>query len=147
MRIRITSLLVAIIFVSGCTVIDVKPVDKNQNLMHVCINENPKVIIDDFALLLQSSFERHLITSDVFLGAIPKGCDFRLEYTALRSWDLAMYMSYAKLELYKGNAIVGYAEYSLRGGIGGRGGFNFSKYSSTESKMNLLIDELLGQYN
>jgi hypothetical protein len=147
MRKNITSALLAIMLVSGCTVIGVKPVDKSQNLMHVCISENPKVIIEGFTLLLQASFERHLITSEIFLGALPKGCDFRLEYTALRSWDLATYMSYAELELYKGKTLAGYAEYRLRGGIGGRGGLNLTKYDSTESKLSRMVDELLEQYN
>ncbi len=70
-----------------------------------------------------------------------KGCSYTLHYTAERSWDLKPFLDYALLTLRKDGVAIGMAEYRNRGGL------TFTKYAGTASKMNPVIDELLGYEN
>lgn len=127
---------------SGCTSVDVRPVDRSYNLTHVCIEDNPKVIVSDFVSTIEDVFENHLITTEIYSGSKPERCEFRLTYTARRSWDMAPYLSHAEVRLYRGHKRIGYAEYHLNG----KGGLSLVKWASVESKMTPVIDELLAQY-
>ena len=57
----------------GCTSIQVKPIDPDINLQHVCIKENPKVIVADFVSVLRDGFDRHGVSTEVFAGPTPDG--------------------------------------------------------------------------
>ena len=123
----------------GCTSIEVQRPDPSLGIRHVCIQENPKVKVDDFVTVLREDFYRHGISTEVFSGANPVNCEYILTYTALRSWDMAPYLSHAELRLEKDGRQVGYAEYHLRG----KGGFSVTKRQGTKEKMGPVIDELL----
>lgn len=127
---------------TGCTSVDVRPVDSNYNMTHVCIEENPKVIVEGFVSTLEDGFEDHLITTEIFRSRKPDHCEFTLKYTALRSWDMAPYLSHAELRLYRGSERIGYAEYHLNG----KGGLSLMKWAGVKSKMAPVINELLAQY-
>ena len=130
------------IMVGGCTAINVRAVDPSIRLMHVCIQENPKVEVSDFIQVIRNGFHRHGIETEVFSGSKPDGCEYVLTYTALRSWDLTPYLSEAELWLQKEGRQVAYAEYRLRG----KGGFSLMKFQGTKAKMDPVIDELLKAY-
>jgi len=115
---------------------------KRLNLSNVCIEENPKVIVAGFTSILETGFERHMISTELYQHKQPADCEFRLEYTATRSFDFVPYLSYAELKLYKGRNRVGYAEYHLRVG----GGLSLMKWAGAKSKMDPVIDKLLAQY-
>ena len=134
-------LLVASAFVLyGCTSIRVRPVDPSIGVKHVCIQNNPKVIVADFVPVLRDGFNRHGISTEVYSGEAPDQCKFILTYTALRSWDFAPYLSHAELRLEtRGGNQIAYAEYHLRG----KGGFSLMKWQGTRTKMDPVIDELL----
>ena len=78
----------------------------------------------------------------MYTGIKPEHCEYRLTYTALRSWDFSAYLSHAELRLYKGSKKIGYAEYHLKG----KGGLSLTKWASVKSKMVPVINELLEQY-
>jgi len=137
------ALINAVIFFTGCTAIDVKQVDSSHNIDHVCIEDNPKVIVGDFASTVEDVFHGHGITTEVYSGEMPGNCVFKLTYTALRSWDFSPYLSHAELRLFKGRERIGYAEYHLKG----KGGFALNKWASVESKMTPVVNQLLAQYN
>ncbi|MCG8591591.1 MAG: Sbal_3080 family lipoprotein [Proteobacteria bacterium] len=126
----------------GCTSIQVQPLDRSLSPSLVCIQHNPKVQVADFVDVLQAGFERHRIPTQVFEGDLPASCEFVLTYTALRSWDLATYLSHAELYLDRNGERVASAEYHLRG----KGGYSLMKYQGTEQKMTPVIDQLLAQY-
>lgn len=128
---------------SACTQVDVKPLDSTLGLHHICIEENPKVIVGDFLPVLTKGVERHGITTEVYSGEKPSHCRFSTQYTAYKTWDMAMYMHHAELSLYDGRQRVGYAEYHLTG----KGGFALNKWASVESKMAPVIDELFANYS
>ena len=136
------AMLVIFIFMVGCTSVNVKPVDPALKLSHICIEENPKVRVDDFVEVLRDGFDRHGITTNVFSGNTPPGCEYLLTYTALRNWDLAPYMYYAELWIKKDGKEVASAEYHLVG----KGGLSLAKFQGTRTKMDPIIDELLQSY-
>lgn len=136
------ALAVLAILLSGCTAVDVRPVDSAHNLQHVCIENNPKVIVAGFVDTVENVFHDHLITTEVYHSAAPDHCQYRLTYTALRSWDVTPYLSHAEVRLFEGQQRIGYAEYHLRG----RGVLDPNKWASVKSKMTPVVQELLAQY-
>jgi hypothetical protein len=139
---RKASLLVAL-FLAGCTSVQVQPLSPTLQVKHVCIQENPKVKIDDFVPVVRDGFDRHGISTEVVLYGrdVPERCTFILTYAAVRAWDFAEYMHYAELRLESKGRRVAYAEYRLVG----KGGLSMMKWQSTRTKMDPVIDELLQQ--
>lgn len=111
-------------------------------MKHVCIQDNPKVAVQDFVTIVRDGFDRHGISTEVIAGSAPERCEYLLTYTALRSWDFSPYLSHAELRIERGGRQVAYAEYHLKG----KGGLALNKWASTKSKMDPVIDELLGAY-
>lgn len=137
----IVAILVLGAGLSACTSVRVKPVDPAEQVLHVCIEQNPKVTIGDFLPILQDGFDRHAISTEVFQAdRRPARCEYVLTYTALRSWDITTYLSYADLWLAKDGRRIASAHYHLRG----KGGLALTKWASVKSKMDPVIDELLG---
>ncbi len=124
----------------ACTSISVQPLELSPRPTHVCIEENPKVIVSDFVSVLEDGIRRNGMTSELFSGARPEHCRLILTYTALRSWDFAPYLSKAELWLNQDGKQVAYADYHLIG----KGGYSFLKWQSTKTKMDPVIDQLLG---
>ena len=135
--------LPGIVAMSACTSISVQAVDPDLNVQHVCIQENKAVIIDDFVEYLQDDFARYGITTEVIGTQRPRHCEYVLSYTARRSWDMTPYMSTADLTLTRNGRRIGSANYYLKG----KGGFSLSKYASTESKLDNVVDQLLAGYD
>ncbi len=135
--------LIFIFNLSGCSTKIVEPIDKKYELSHVCIEDNPKVIVTDFIPVVEDTFQSHGISTEVYYrNSIPADCSITMTYTALRRWDLSPYLSHAELRLYKKKKKIGYAEYHLTGG----GGLDLSKWASVKSKMTPVIEDLLRQY-
>lgn len=133
---RLTTLflsLVAIMF--GCTAVNVDPVADTDAIDIVCIVENPKVVVGDFVSVVEKRFSYHNIETKLVTDR--SDCQYTLEYTAERSWDLKPFLDYALLTLRKNGTPIGKAEYRNKGGL------TVTKYAGTESKMNPVIDELL----
>jgi hypothetical protein len=103
------------------------------------IEENPKVIVHDFLPVVRDGFDRHGIVTRVVTKPAPKECEYVLTYTALMNWDVGTYLHHAELRLERNGRIVGSAEYHLTG----KGGLSLTKWQSTKTKMDPVIDELL----
>ena len=97
----------AALVAAGCTSIQVKPVDAAASFRQVCIVENSKVEVSDFLDVLRDGFDRHGIASSVVNLEGAKACDVTLTYTALRTWDLAPYLSHAELRLWRDGRQIG----------------------------------------
>jgi hypothetical protein len=126
----------------ACTAIRVKSVDSSRHSMKlVCIQENPKVIVADFLPVVRGALDRHGISTELYRSdKPPEHCEYTLTYTARQSWDLATYLSFAEIEIRKGAEIVSTGHYHLRN----KGGLSLNKWASTESKMNPVMDQMLG---
>jgi hypothetical protein len=139
---RGTVLLLSALVFCGCTSVQIQPVDRTVNMNHVCIQENPKVIVSDFLPVLRDGFDRHGISTEVFSGQAPERCEFVLTYTALQSWDFSTYLSHAELWIERKGRKVASAEYHLDG----KGGLSLMKWQGTKTKMDPVIDDLLQAY-
>jgi len=128
---------------TSCTSVKVHEVNSSFQVNHVCIQENSKVIVEDFLPVVRRGFERHGITTEIYQGLNSSRCEYYLTYTALKTWDVSMYMHHAELSLFRGHQKIGYAEYHLNG----EGGLALNKWASVESKMNPVIDKLLSHYS
>jgi hypothetical protein len=137
---RYLMLLIAVGAITACTSVDVKPLDASLDVQHVCIQRNPKVTLDGFVPMLEEGFARHGIATRVIEQT--QTCEYVLTYTALRSWDITTYLSHAELHLLHNGREIANAEFHLNG----KGGFAFTKFKGTESKMNPIIDQLLAGY-
>jgi hypothetical protein len=133
------AIFVLVACVAGCTSVNVRPVSSELNITDVCIEENPKVIVEDFLSVVRNGFDRHGIATKVVNRPAPKECEYVLTYTALKTWDLGTYLHHAELRLESGGRLVGLAEYHLAG----KGGFSLMKWQSTKTKIDPVIDELL----
>jgi len=127
---------------AACTSVNIQKMDPSMQVSHVCIEDNPEVIVADFIPVVRKGFYRHGITTEVYKVQKPRHCEYHCTYTALKTWDVGTYMHHAELQLYRGVKPVAYAEYHLKG----KGGFALNKWASVDSKMNPVIDRLLSGY-
>ncbi len=128
----------------GCTSIQINNITgfNPDSIKQVCIVHNPKVIIRDFDKLVEKSFARYNIDSKTVKNNDDLSlCQTTLNYTALRSWDFAPYMVSAQFNLLQNGRQVSEASFRLKG----NGGLALNKWRSTETKINELVDELLGK--
>ncbi|MDR2625632.1 MAG: Sbal_3080 family lipoprotein [Zoogloeaceae bacterium] len=138
------SRLLPVLFVvslASCTTVEVSPLDPDLEFLHVCIQKNPRVQVEDFISVLEAGFARHGVTTEVFSGKKPAHCEFILTYTALRSWDVSTYLSHAELRITKNKRQVASATYHLEG----KGGLSLTKFAGTKAKMDPVIDQLFEQ--
>lgn len=132
--------VVSIALLSGCTSVNVQPLQSGIKPEKICIEENPKVIVSDFLSVVRDRIEYHGIGTEVFTKTVPQNCSYIMTYTALKTWDIGMYMHHAELRLRKGNKTVAQAEYHLNG----KGGLSLMKFQGTKTKMDPVVDQLLG---
>jgi hypothetical protein len=123
---------------SGCAIKqDVRPVVGMQAGQEVCVVQNPAVR-DTFLSELEGSLQRRgFQTKRVEPNSDLAVCPLTVIYTARWSWDLAMYMSFAELKVFREGRLEGSARYDSTGGGG-----NFGKFISAEKKVNELVGEL-----
>ena len=125
----------------GCSSISVKtvPVSTIKQEPELCIEDNPKVTVPEFNTYLKEAFLRHDINTKLYeKGAVSASCKYKLNYVAYRSWDLAMYLSLVKLELFEKEDPIAVVNWQQ-----GSGALN--KWRSSQGKVYYLVDELLGE--
>lgn len=131
----------------GCTSVQVSPIKQNAStqqtspIQNICIVNNPKVAVQDFVPVLQARLRYHGIGSQLVEYHQVDGCTYHMEYVATRKWDIKPYLADATIELFHNKTRIAEANYHLKGG----GGLALTKFASTETKMNPVIDQLLGR--
>jgi len=134
------SLVIAGLALAGCTTLEINPVSTKESITVTCIRFNPDNNVDDLVSVIQSRFQYHGIPTMLIRDAtLPPQCQYVLEYTADRWWDLAPYMVDAKLTLTKNGVMVGSGHYHLNG----HGGLSLDKWAGTASKLDPVIDAML----
>jgi len=134
-------LICLLVLITGCTAINVRPVDSSLQITSICIEENPKVIVEDFLSVVRDRIEYHGIETAVLISPDPDECEYIMTYTAFKTWDVVSYLHHAELRLERNGRTIGKAEYHLKG----QGGFSLMKWQSTKTKMDPVVDELLGK--
>ncbi|MDN5511167.1 Sbal_3080 family lipoprotein [Acinetobacter sp.] len=135
-------LLIGLVGVSlvGCGSMSVKPLslsNLNQGQL-ICIEDNPKVTVPAFEEYLKEAFGRHNIKTRLFAnGTVPDTCEYKLNYVALRSWDMGIYLSKVKLELLNSKdeqvALVDWRQND----------FALNKWRNDQGKVYDLVDQLI----
>jgi putative oligomerization/nucleic acid binding protein len=134
------SFAIAGLALAGCTTLETSPVSTKEPITFTCIRFNPDNNVDDLVSVIQSRFQYHGIQTMLIRDAnLPPQCQYVLEYTADRWWDLAPYMVDAKLTLTKSGVMVGSGHYHLNG----HGGLSLDKWAGTASKLDPVIDAML----
>jgi hypothetical protein len=130
----------ALLWLSGCTSVQVEPLYSAP--AQLCIEENPKVEVDDFVTVMQESFAKHGIQAKLQSAPTVADCPYVVTYTARRSWDFVTYLSFAELSvLDPQRRSVASAHYHLRG----KGGLSMMKWSGTRSKMAPVLEQMLSR--
>ena len=118
----------------------IEMIDKKYDVKHICIQNNPKVIVDGYLPLLVKAFNEHGISTEVYKNKIPAHCRVMSTYTARYSWDMAQYLGSAEVAVFKDDSRIGYGTYDVSS-------FNFSKYASVQTKMMPIFNQMLVSYS
>lgn len=137
---KIVLLGVGALMLGGCSSISVKPTSVSAlQAKPLCIEDNPKVTVPGFNDYLTDAFKRHQISTQFYdKNHLPDSCEYKLHYVAYRSWDLAMYLSQIKLDLFKGDENVAEVDWKQGGGA-------INKWRSSEGKVFDAVDQLVGE--
>ncbi|CUI03546.1 Sbal_3080 family lipoprotein [Massilia antarctica] len=134
---RLTCISVALLALSGCAIHqNVKPIEHVDSKL-VCIIDNPAVratFIDAYQHALSN---KGYEVKKLAAGASLVECPVTSTYTATWRWDMAMYMAYADIVVYKNAKPAGKATYDAT-----RGGGNMGKFIAAEKKITELVDQL-----
>ncbi|WP_295800240.1 Sbal_3080 family lipoprotein [uncultured Microbulbifer sp.] len=135
---KFSLLLGALLLVAGCSIQQTVEPSSVSTGGELCIVEN-SAVREGFLAELQSS----LAANGVHYKVLPANsslveCEWTATYTARWTWDLALYMSFAEIKVYRNGAPDGSAVYDST-----RGGANMSKFIDAETKIRELVDQLL----
>lgn len=125
--------------VSACTIQQqITPVDRAVLADPVvCIIEDPAVRPGFLAEVLKALRDLGYSTQQLPPDASVTECATVMTYTARWSWDLTIYMSYARIVVYSDGAKAGEALYDAT-----RGGGRLDKFIDAEPKIRELVEEL-----
>lgn len=129
----------SVLLATGCAtpIQSVKPVSEVHQGTELCIIENPDVR-DGFI----STYKAALWDKGVNVKMLPphakkSDCKLTSTYTANWRWDLALYMSYAKISVYRDDWLQGEALYDATASGG-----NFGKFIDAEDKIREMVNNL-----
>ncbi len=94
-------------------------------------------------MLARSLTKQGMPTSVIAGNAIPKD-SYVMDYSASRSWDMAMFVSLIDLKVTRNGHQIADAHYDA-GGVGGRGGWDFGKFDDTSVKLDRLSADLVAK--
>ena len=154
-------LTIALMFLTGCSSASVRPATWNmaptKNPRVLCLKDNPAIVDRDVRPAIEEAFVRNGINYKVISGGElldsaqqaevllpsrgwPEGCDYVMTYYATTYWDLVTFLNHAEFRIQDVNyQEIGFGEYHMAL----HGGFDFSKYSSTRTKVAPVLDQLL----
>lgn len=131
-------LVILVVASTGCIRTHVTPVEAKK-IGVICIRRNPIIFQEHFITQVRDEFRKnHIQTRFLEHGLEEKECFCIIEYIASWEWHITFYLSYAKLELYKNDRLIGSAEYDAT-----RAGLALTKYLSEKTIISQLVEELL----
>jgi len=128
--------------IAGCSGIELQPGDAQYNLDHVCIEENPEVMATDFIATVEGAFQERGISTELYSGALPNHCSYKLTYSTLDAPQIGAQLTHAELHLYKGQDRISEAEYNSGGNAGDS---SEMKLENIKTGMTIALDRLLAQ--
>lgn len=124
--------------ISGCSIkqsVDTADIDRGATL---CVIENTDVRVGFLSSMKSALAEKGVRYQIVSPDAVPAECLWTASYTARWSWDLALYMSFAEIQIYKDGMLQGKAFYDST-----LGGANMGKFINADTKIKELVGSLL----
>ena len=122
----------------GCSIKQtVTPVVLTGQPAKVCIIRNEKVREGFIEAYIEALKARNIQARTLGGGVSLNECELASTYNAFWAWDLALYMRYAEIKVYRAAALVGEAVYDATWG-GGRP----DKFINAENKIRELVNEL-----
>ena len=125
--------------ITGCSIKQhVEPAEISADAK-VCIVEN-KDVREGFLEQLTKVLDENEVIYTVTDLESARECEWKLTYVGRWSWDMALYMSYAEIRVYRLGVLDGEAVYDSTMG-GGRP----DKFIDAEPKIRELVEELMLQ--
>jgi hypothetical protein len=125
------------ISLSGCAITQsVKPVN-TADISEVCIVQNPPVRPGFLQTYTQVLGMKGYKVTQLPPGSPASACPVVSTYMGLWSWDLALYLSFAEITVFRGGLEEGKAVYDSRSG-----GANLNKFVKGEEKITELVNAL-----
>lgn len=123
---------------AGCSITrEVRPVSVAQSDKEICIVEAPSVR-EGFLQAYRSELEKKgFVVKMLPPGSALNACPLTSTYIGKWSWDLAIYLNYAEIKVYRDGTLSGSALYDGR-----KGGANLGKYGNGEKRIASLVNEL-----
>jgi hypothetical protein len=138
MRIALPSFVMLTTALGGCAITqNIAPVERLES-RQVCIVENPAVVQEGFLV----AFRRALQDKGYAVQMLPPGsaltsCPIASTYTANWRWDLALYMAFADIRVFKNGQQSGHAIYDSTGGS-----LTTAKFIKGDEKITELVNKL-----
>lgn len=128
-----------LLLLTGCAIkTNINPAPAGTEISTIYIQNNPDVFMDGMLPEIVRQLERMGYATKVYEGERPAGVIHHMEFTANWAWDIAMYLTYFRVELFQDGVPRGRAEYDAR-----LGGFRIDKFGPTAEKMRPVLRELL----
>lgn len=139
MKLRIALIGITILLLQGCSIHQNVISVQGETIDEICVIDNPTVK-ESFRKALTEKVQDNNIKARVISEDSKEevSCQYTMEYTANWAWDLALYLVYTKIELFKEGDLIGEAIYDAR-----RGGGRMDKFINAENKIEELIKEML----
>lgn len=132
------AVITASVVMSGCSIQQTIEKAELEKEAELCIVENSAVrkgFLAEFKTVLTSMNIPHRMVN---ASSIPASCEWTTTYVARWTWDLALYMSYAEIKVFRQGNLDGEAIYDST-----HGGANMSKFIDAETKIRELVNELM----
>ena len=127
-------LLIALVFLSACTSIDVNRIDGSKYpVKSLCIEENKDTAV---LRLIEDAANAREINTSIYREKLPASCEYSLSYTTDYKWDIVSFLADAQFLVKKSDTEIASAQYHHYGG------FDFSKFKDSESKLTPVLDSL-----
>lgn len=135
---KVLILLIPILLLSACSIKqEVKPVTITTD-KKICIIEDKAVragFLETYRnVLTQKGFNIQLLEKDASLDS----CKIVSTYMGKWSWDLAIYLAFAEIEVYEDGKLIGNVLYDSTSGAGNV----FKKFVNGEKKITELVNQL-----
>ena len=126
------------IFISGCAAVTqqtVTPFENNSSL-EICVIENPRIRAEFLEAYRTALQEKGYVVEILHKHADISDCKVTSTYSARWRWDFALYMSYAKIEVFKNGEKSAETLYKIvREGASG-------KFINASEKVRELVNQL-----
>jgi hypothetical protein len=134
------ALIATLLSLGGCSIEQkIKPITiAGVEPREICIIENPAVH-EDFL----DVYKRALAQKGLMVRLLPEGtevnaCPLTSTYTARWQWDLALYLTFTDLRVYRNGRLAGEAVYDAQNGAA-----NISKFIDAKTKIQELTSQLV----